>query len=328
MSEIVKCPVCCYEYADKTVFQEDSAVYYKCPICGNFEMRTTGVVLRKFNRNHLAAYMFYRKKSTRIYTGRSDEECQRLKHLNGMSLLHINENIIENWYPKRFAERIEFILLYLEKHIPHIGQQITLRDQELDSLLFIDRFEDDGTPRDKEECRAEFEYLWRYLRENGYIFCNKLSSCEDDYTYEFSLTPKSYLEIEKMQKTRVYSKKAFIAMQFGEKTEVLRKAIKEGISDAGYIPILIDEVLHNNSITPEIFKQIRDSRFVVVDLTHGNQGAYLEEGYAIGLGKEVIQLCRKGTKLHFDTAQINTIIWSDESEIPKRLCDRILATID
>lgn len=89
-----------------------------------------------------------------------------------------------------------------------------------------------------------------------------------------------------------------------------------------------DEVQHNDFITPELLKYIRDSRFVVVDLTHKNNGAYFEEGYAMGLGKPVIQLCKKGTDLHFDIAQKNTIMWEKEADIPMRLENRIRATID
>lgn len=85
-------------------------------------------------------------------------------------------------------------------------------------------------------------------------------------------------------------------------TEKLREAIREGIHSAGYIAIFIDEVQHNELITPELLKHIRDSKFVVVDLTHKNNGAYFEEGYAMGLGKPVIQLCKQGTQLHFDIA--------------------------
>ena len=48
----------------------------------------------------------------------------------------------------------------------------------------------------------------------------------------------------------------------------------------------------------------------------------------MGLGKPVIQLCKKDTSLHFDIAQKNTIIWSSEEEIPDRLTARIKATID
>jgi len=95
-----------------------------------------------------------------------------------------------------------------------------------------------------------------------------------------------------------------------------------------YNAIFIDEVQHNELITPELLKHIKDSKFVVVDLTHQNNGAYFEEGYAMGLGKPVIQLCKRGVELHFDIAQKNTIMWEIEDDIPLLLCSRIKATID
>ena len=95
-----------------------------------------------------------------------------------------------------------------------------------------------------------------------------------------------------------------------------------------HVAIFIDEVQHNELITPELLKHIRDSKFVVVDLTHQNNGAYFEEGYAMGLGKPVIQLCKRETQLHFDIAQKNTIMWTTEDDIPEQLQNRIAATID
>ena len=117
-------------------------------------------------------------------------------------------------------------------------------------------------------------------------------------------------------------------MKFGEDTNQLREAIRKGVTAAGYKAIFIDEVEHNDFITPELLKYIKDSKFVVVDLSHQNNGAYFEEEYAMGLGKPVIQLCQKDVTLHFDIAQKNTIIWETEDEIPKRLKNRIKATID
>ena len=117
-------------------------------------------------------------------------------------------------------------------------------------------------------------------------------------------------------------------MKFGDDTKPLREAIRQGIQNAGYLAVFIDEVQHNDFITPELLKHIRDSKFVVAELTHQNNGAYFEEGYAMGLGKPVIQLCKKDTKLHFDIAQKNTIIWKSEEEISLLLSNRIKATID
>ncbi len=60
--------------------------------------------------------------------------------------------------------------------------------------------------------------------------------------------------------------------------------------------------------------QIRNSAFVIVDLTHDNSGAYWEAGYAEGLGKPVVYICER-TKFqeastHFDTNHCTTVPWS------------------
>lgn len=142
------------------------------------------------------------------------------------------------------------------------------------------------------------------------------------------LTPQGYSKVAILQKNTAYGKSVLVAMKFGKETKKLREAIRSGIINAGHVAVFIDEVQHNDFITPELLKHIRDSKFVVVDLTHKNNGAYFEEGYAMGLGKQVIQLCKSGVKLHFDIAQKNTIMWNEEDEIPEKLYNRIKATID
>ena len=150
----------------------------------------------------------------------------------------------------------------------------------------------------------------------------------DDKALFITLSPKGYARVDEIQKATSYGRSALVAMKFGDETRSLREAIRKGIADAGYVAVFIDEVQHNDFITPELLKHIRDSKFVVVDLTHQNNGAYFEEGYAMGLGKPVIQLCKRHVQLHFDIAQKNTIKWDVEEDIPERLTNRIKATID
>lgn len=58
---------------------------------------------------------------------------------------------------------------------------------------------------------------------------------------------------------------------------------------------------------------IRSARFVVADLTHDNNGAYFEAGFAEGLGVPVIYTCEaqkfKEKKTHFDTNHMHTVPW-------------------
>ena len=84
---------------------------------------------------------------------------------------------------------------------------------------------------------------------------------------------------------------------------------------------------------PEIFYEIERSKFVVVDVTFPNYGAYYEAGYAQALGKQVIMCCRKaefdsdGGRPHFDVAQKSMIVWENEGELVERLKKRIEATV-
>ena len=81
-------------------------------------------------------------------------------------------------------------------------------------------------------------------------------------------------------------------------------------------------------------RRIRDAKFVIVDLTHDNSGAYWEAGYAEGLDKPVIYICEKekfercGT--HFDTNHCTTVIWSmdDDEGFSQELTEIIRESLD
>ena len=337
MSENTKnCPVCNSE-AEAHRFPERHSVLWVCPVCGRFEIPFSGREIQ--NNPHLASYLFYHSypdtdNEYRYHTTLSKEQCDEFNrqfnegHRANGRPVHMDVDMIEAWYPKTFAERIDQILLYLYSKTKHIGQKVFLKGPVLFALLFIDQIEDDSSKRREEiECAQEIKYWINYLYEEGFVQChpNPHSVYIDCY---LTLTPKGYSRIDELQKTASNGRNAFVAMKYGPQTDKIREAIRKGIQNAGYNPVIMDEYQHNDSITVEMLKQIRDSRFVVVDLTYQSSGAYFEEGYAMGLGKPVIQLCSSSEKLHFDVAQRNTIQWTTEDEIPERLANRIKATIE
>ncbi len=95
----------------------------------------------------------------------------------------------------------------------------------------------------------------------------------------------------------------------------------------------IDQKEHINKIDDEIIAGIKQSRFLVADFTHGEDGArggvYYEAGFAHGLGLPVIFTCQKDSvdKLHFDTNHYNHIVWTTPEELREKLKNRILAVI-
>ncbi len=107
------------------------------------------------------------------------------------------------------------------------------------------------------------------------------------------------------------------------------------IKDAGYKPLRIDQKPHFGKIDDQVIAEIRRSRFVVADFTHGEKGArgsvYFEAGFAFGLDIPVIFTCRKDLldDLHFDTRQYPHIAWEEGKmdEFQTELQNRIVALI-
>ena len=341
MTNTKACPVCGSQ-ASAYPDYERNRTFYICPVCGRYEITYSGREL--INSPKLQSFLFYNRflddniPDYRYHTTLSKEKCDEYKKdfekgdISHGHPVHVDSDIIENWYPKTFAERVDQILLYLSKQAKHIGQRITLKTEELYGLLFIDRKElneltQQMEPRQEFVCQDEAGYMLDFLVQEGFITTDAKNGSILS-TVNVLLTPKGYARVDSLQKTASRGSNALVAMKFGDETKPLREAIRKGIQDAGYNAIFIDEVQHNDFITPELLKHIRDSKFVVVDLTHQNNGAYFEEGYAMGLGKPVIQLCKRHVQLHFDIAQKNTIMWDAEEDIPERLTNRIRATID
>lgn len=312
-------------------------VLYRCPVCGNYQLGAFWQERNHFNMNHLAAFLAHNAYNSaddferRYYTTASKEICDQLQEEGRGYPVHIDSEIIEAWYPKSFAEKIDQILLYLHKHAPHIGQSIYFDMQTLYSFLFVDRYDfvnERYVLREDDAIESEAKFVIDCLIKQDLIEKGERLQLLLAANHKFTITSRGYARIDEIEKNTANGKNVLVAMKFGDETKLLREAIREGIQLAGYIAIFIDEVQYNDFITPELLKYIKDSKFVVVDLTHKNNGAYFEEGYAMGLGKSVIQLCKDGVQLHFDIAQKNTIMWKTENDIPQLLCNRIKATIE
>jgi hypothetical protein len=78
-------------------------------------------------------------------------------------------------------------------------------------------------------------------------------------------------------------------------------------------------------IVPRILAQIRESAFVITDLTDLRPNVLFELGYAIALDKDVVITARKETELPFDVHDLPTIFWDpiDMLDLQERLKEKI-----
>ncbi len=109
-------------------------------------------------------------------------------------------------------------------------------------------------------------------------------------------------------------------MKYGDSVsdEMYEECFKPACLEAGFELRRLDETPKAGLIDDNLRVEIRNCRFLLSDLSHGNQGAYWEAGFAEGLGKPVIYLCEKSvfedeqTKPHFDTNHCQTVVWEQD----------------
>lgn len=301
--------------------------FFKCRFCGRYIIPESSYFLfddnlsygqpNLFDKTKLQKFLFYNKIERRnAFLGDKNDYDKYIKINPDSEAFLVTTEIVENWYPKTFAEKIDYLLLNLYKRMAFDGDY--LDSKFLEWSIFYSASQSQTINEDSEK-DVQFDYVVNYLVKNDLI------STEGDI---LQLTPKALERIYELQKNLTNNKNVFVAMKFGEETKILREKIKEGLE--GYNVRIMDEIEHNHQIVPEMLYEIRNSKFVIAELSNHNNGAYYEAGYALGIGKEVIHICKKSeltNGLHFDVAQVNTIVYDSVDEIPEKLKKRIQATI-
>lgn len=213
---------------------------------------------------------------------------------------------------KLVASRIETVGAYhkIWRHEIHVGAEFCAWSESL-------------------EWDPEVHFLLRYLFEQNWL----QGTSDEIGNITCTITMSGYRRLAE-QATRTDPNQAFVALWFHDS---MNQAYEEGIfpavKAAGYSPLRIDQKPDADKIDDEIIAEIRRSRFVVADFTHGNYGArggvYFEAGFAMGLGIPVIFTCRNDIvdKLHFDTRQYAHIVWETPQQLHAELKKRILARI-
>jgi hypothetical protein len=172
---------------------------------------------------------------------------------------------------------------------------------------------------------SEVIFLAEELKRRGYI-----EYVEQAVTTSQRVTMKGWERLDEIRRRGRASTRCFVAMWFDTSmNEVYEQAIEPAVREAGYDPLRIDKSEHTNRIDDEIIGQIKRSRFMVADFTGQRHGVYFEAGMMLGIGRNVIWMCRKqeltASGLHFDVRQFNFIDYESVGEAKERLYRRILA---
>lgn len=320
------CPICGGSVKLPIYHTVGMKIYVPCEHCGDYAMTRNFhddfVQQGAVNKSKIASYLYYHR-SHDEYNDSLRIPCICHKQINSdenFRLVTMDE--IENWYPKTFREKVDLFLLNMDSRSHFLGDLVILSREMIRSAFFVDRNPKGpmGTHPDAVNTQAHFF--------EDYILKHSLVSAANSGYY---LEPEGLARVDELQRNQSNaSKNVFVAMSFSPEQDSIREAIRAAIISCEFVPRIMDEIEHNNQIVPEMLHEIREARFVVAELSTGNNGAYYEAGYAAGQGKDVILLIRADVpdkERHFDIRQANIILWKDEEDLKNRLIARIKATI-
>lgn len=145
------------------------------------------------------------------------------------------------------------------------------------------------------------------------------------------LTMSGWEYYGELKKGKAHGRTAFMALPFGNEqvVKMVREVFGPAVEKTGFRLKRLDDDPPAGLIDNRMRVEIMTSRFLIADLTDGNQGAYWEAGLAEGQGKPVIYTCsrpyfdERGT--HFDTNHCQTVLW--DSDNPEKAAEDLKATI-
>jgi nucleoside 2-deoxyribosyltransferase len=297
----MECPLCDRTDAAIGGLSGRDAYLCKCLVCGQFVFTDEAAIALREKGNKEKRYILS------ALTRRAFERKSRLE----LTTYTIPDFLKNTAPPKTPFDVLDPLLLGIHDRTTDLTAFVTVPRNDY-PLYFLKRPE------------QLVEFLLQ-LKKLGYIDLEARDKGDSA-----RLTLRGWNRAAELRKTGISSSRAFVAMSFAKELDpAYDDAIAPALTDAGWTPVRLDRLEHNDRIDDRIVGEIKRSGMMVADFTGNRPGVYFEAGLAAGLGLPVIWTVRDTdlADVHFDTRQYNHIVWMDPSELRSRLHDRVLATV-
>ncbi|MBI2415638.1 MAG: hypothetical protein HYV33_03190 [Candidatus Kerfeldbacteria bacterium] len=309
MDTINQCPLCKNEKIEIRSETKWYGYYVICPCCGDFEI-SGNCTADKDTLNKIDSVGY-------ILSGVARE----LKELGEKPPRFVTENIDD--YLKHYLvpdlsnieAKANKLLIRLKEKSTYFGKTLKPSFNHDYSLAYAHNSE-------------EFRALIFFLKESGLINIGSVLTL-DDTPYSISLTASAWNLNQHNSKA---SNNAFIAAWFDDVMDSSINAIKNAIQESDYIPTCLWGDHFSEKIIDKALGEIRNSRFVVVDLTNGRASVFYEAGFAQALGIDTIYVYNKEVNadkspLDFYTKHYQCYSYNNAAELKEIVMDVIKARI-
>lgn len=316
MTQTIRCPVCQShdEFAcTREPYGSRDARLFHCEVCGTFAVSRSALddydELRSapLNRVKRAAL------SHQLRVAQSSEREPRMLTSYDLERDRLTDLVLPT-PPQQAVNALRVIGDFVSEY----GESVAQMTPDFSAVI--------GAPSRE----AAFELL-EELKSYGQITALSQRLLSDFVMQDINLTLRGWEQYELEKRGEVSGNYGFIALKFGDPIldPFLSDHVKPAVKLLGYDLFDLRDVSRAGVIDNLLRMQIRDSAFVLVDLTHENAGAYWEAGYAEGLGKPVLYLCEQKKfdekKTHFDTNHCTTVLW--DTDRPEKFRDELIATL-
>ena len=127
---------------------------------------------------------------------------------------------------------------------------------------------------------------------------------------------REYLNVEDVnldttgEKPHSNDTRVFVLMPFNDDMlDVFMLGIRWVTERLGMVAKRADNIEHNGEIIEQILGAIREYDIIVGDTSGANPNVCYEIGFAHGLGKQCVLICKKGNKLPFDLQGMNHLMY-------------------
>ena len=295
----INCPVCKTEL--RSFHPRSDRNFYECPRCGQYSLSDIATSMLEGSLSGVEdgptklSYVLHRMTSREQWAYIDSDLLERL--------------LKQTTLPTP-QEQLENLILWIAKKEPHSGISVDINSYLNEALSAV------GT-LDRQTLGYIVEHAISHLLLKG-LFRQVVN---DVAMGPMMLTLDGWAFCEELKRGRSQLRRAFMAMQFNDDDldDVYQNHFKPAVDMTGFELKKLDEGQPAGLIDDRLRVEIRQSRFLIADLTHNNRGAYWEAGFAEGLGLPVIYTCRrkefedKTAGTHFDTNHHLTVVWNPDN---------------
>jgi hypothetical protein len=290
------CPVCKLDKKDVKTTTHSLRYGFDCARCGAFEVSTTAGAMLASRPAHFGLSAWIRSRT-----------------LYGSAPPMLSE------VPKyKVSEKQLMFLRALEQQTQYAGKEVVVVSDFDFTLAWC-------------QSAVELQFMVRALMSRDLVSLGKgLLDPKDSFVLELTITPRGWSFLDESARPSVLFNQVFVAMSFDKQLlSAWSQGIEPAVRRAKFEPYRVDVQPHIDRIDSKIVSEIKNSRFLIADVTQQRPGVYFEAGYAIGLGLPVFWCVHDNDlkNVHFDTRQYNHVVWDTEAKLAEELYTRIAAVV-